>query len=327
LLRNIGAFWPVLVCQLTLEWATLRAMLLSVSVDLDETHHYRAIQGLPAVGAGTQVYDQALPRLSDWAEQRGMLLTWFVVGSDLSRPSNAESVARLAGRGHELACHTFSHPYDLTRRSFVDMRSEVEQGVLAIERAAPVKVVGFRAPGYVVTDTLLDLLRETGLAYDSSVFPCPSYYALKLGKLAALATRRQESAAIVDAPEVLRAPTTPYRVGRPYWFRGTGIWEIPIQVTRRARLPFIGTSLAVAGTRGARLLARGVLGEPFVNLELHGLDALDEHDGLDELAKRQPDLRLSWSRKLEAIDAAVTSLRDRGYRCVRLDELARAAAV
>jgi peptidoglycan/xylan/chitin deacetylase (PgdA/CDA1 family) len=300
-------------------------VLLALSVDLDAIRHYRGIHGLPADAASDQVYALAVPRLSDWARQRSIALTWFCVGRDLEQPAAAETVRRLVSAGDELGCHSYSHHYDLTRRSFAEMRVEVERGVSVIERTARVKVSGFRAPGYVVTDTLLDLLRESGLAYDSSVFPCPSYYALKAAAIASMQARRQESKSIVDVPEVLRAPTSPYRVGRPYWYRGTGIWEIPIQVTRRARLPFIGTSLTIAGTMGARILANGVVGEPFVNLELHGIDALDQADGLEELAKKQRDLRIPWNRKLDAIDAAVTLLRGKGYACVRMDELAARA--
>jgi peptidoglycan/xylan/chitin deacetylase (PgdA/CDA1 family) len=298
-------------------------LLLSVSVDLDEIRHYLAIQGFSSHVHADQVYARGVARISDWARQRNIPLTWFVVGQDVE--TNAEALRGLAHAGDELGCHSYSHLYDLTRRSFTEMEREVQAGVTAIERATGAKVSGFRAPGYVVTDTLLDLLRESGLAYDSSVFPCPSYYALKAAAIASMQARRVESKSIVDVPEVLRAPTSPYRVGRPYWYRGTGIWEIPIQVTRRARLPFIGTSLTIAGAMGARILANGVVGEPFVNLELHGIDALDEHDGLKDLAKKQRDLRIPWSRKLDAIDAAVTLLRAKGYSCVRMDELAARA--
>jgi peptidoglycan/xylan/chitin deacetylase (PgdA/CDA1 family) len=304
-------------------------VLLAISVDLDETHLYRAIHGLEPQGQGGEVYARAMPRLSDWARQRGIPLTWFVVGRDVTQAANAEAVARLAKAGDELGCHSLSHHYDLTRRPASEMRHEITAGVAAIEQASGTKVTGFRAPGYVVNDTLLQLLQECGLAYDSSVFPCPTYYAMKVAAIAALRARRRESSSLLDGPDMLRAPTAPYRVGRPYWFRGTGIWEIPIQVTRGTRLPFIGTALTMTGAFGARLLARSLLGEPFVNLELHGLDALDQHDGLSELAGQQRDLRIPWARKLEAIDAAVTVLRRHGYRCVRHDELAaqaRAAA-
>jgi len=297
-----------------------------VSVDLDEVHHYQGIHGIPVSESGTAVYTRALPRLCDWARQRAIPLTWFVVGRDLEVRANGEVLSALAASGDELGCHSLSHHYDLTRRSFAEMRVEVERGVSIIERTASVKVSGFRAPGYVVTNSLLALLRESGLSYDSSVFPCPAYYALKAAALTALQMRGQESKALLDVPEVLRAPTVPYRVGQPYWYRGTGIWEIPIQVTRKARLPFIGTALGMAGAAGARLLARGVLGERLVNLELHGIDALDESDGLKELAKRQRDLRIPWSKKLDAIDAAVSLLQRKGYTCVRMDELAARAA-
>jgi hypothetical protein len=301
-------------------------VLLSVSVDLDQIDEYREIHGLAAEASSNLVYARAVPRLLDWARQRQIPLTWFVIGRDAERPENAEVLAKLAAAGDELGCHSFSHFYDLTRRSAAEMRSEVERGVSAIEAVARCKVKGFRAPGYVVSATLLSIVQEAGLAYDSSVFPCPTYYALKVAAIAASQRRREGSKSIVDAPDMLRAPTGPYRVGRPYWYRGTGIWEIPIQVTRRARLPFIGTALTMAGSVGARLLARGVAGEPFVNLELHGLDALDVSDGLQDLAKLQPDLRVPWSKKLEAIGAAVDSLRARGHACVRLDELAARAA-
>jgi hypothetical protein len=103
------------------------------------------------------------------------------------------------------------------------------------------------------------------------------------------------------------------------------LWEIPIQVTRRSRLPFIGTALTLAGPLGARMLTRGVVGETFVNLELHGLDALDVGDGLAELASQQRDLRIPWARKLDALDAAVTTLQAAGYGFARLDELAARA--
>ena len=43
----------------------------------------------------------------------------------------------------------------------------------------------------------------------------------------------------------------------------------------RARLPFIGTYVTLWGPSVARWLARGCVGEPLVNLELHGIDVLD----------------------------------------------------
>jgi peptidoglycan/xylan/chitin deacetylase (PgdA/CDA1 family) len=240
--------------------------MLSVSVDLDELEHYRAIHGL-AEGNASTVFALAIPRLVDWARQRGVALTWFVVGRDLENREEVEVARRLVSAGDELGCHSYSHFYDLTRRTVAEMRTEVDRGIGAVTRATGVRPTGFRAPGYIVTGALLAMLLEAGLAYDSSVFPCPPYYLAKAAALARMWLQRRRSRAVLDAPSALRAPTQPYCVGSPYWRRGSGILEIPIQVTRRARLPFIGTALTMAGPLGARMLARGVLGEPFVNLE------------------------------------------------------------
>ena len=102
--------------------------------------------------------------------------------------------------------------------------------------------------------------------------------------------------------------------------------ELPIQVTRGARLPFIGTSVTVAGPLFAGQLARTVAGEPLVNLELHGIDVLDTSDGLERLVKFQHDVRIPYERKLSALTAVIDTIREAGHRFVRLDEAARAFA-
>jgi hypothetical protein len=128
----------------------------------------------------------------------------------------------------------------------------------------------------------------------------------------------------VDTPKVLLAPTRPYRVGRPYWTRGEGLLEIPVQVTRGLRLPFIGTSVTLAGPSRARLLAKMCVGEPLVNLELHGIDVLDAQDGLEALRPHQPDVRVAHERKVDALLAVVDELRAAGYTFVTMREAASA---
>lgn len=303
--------------------------LCAVSVDLDEIPFYHRIHGLlpPEAASANAVYDIALARLDDFSRSQGLPLTLFVIGSTAERPENAARLRALSDRGHELGNHTFGHRYELTRLGPQGMAREVTDGQSAIERATGVRPLGFRAPGYTVSDELLGALESAGLAYDSSVFPCPSYWAAKAAAIALISVRGRRSHSIVDTPLVLTAPTGPYRVGRPYWKRGTGIIELPIQVTRGMRLPFIGTALTLAGPARARLLARMVLGEPLVNLELHGIDLLDETDGLSLLAPHQRDVRTPVARKLESISAALEVLRKDGYGFVRLDQACRSVGI
>jgi peptidoglycan/xylan/chitin deacetylase (PgdA/CDA1 family) len=306
--------------------------LCAVSVDLDEIPNYYAIHGLgePPGPERTLVYDVALDRLRRLARDLDIPLTLFAVGSDLARPESAAKLRSAAEAGVEIGNHTLDHRYDLTRLGRSEIRRQVVEGARAIERAAGRAPVGFRAPGYTVTDEVFDVLAELGVQYDSSVFPCPLYWAAKAVAIPLMAVRGRPSRSIVDRPSVLAAPTRPYRVGRPYWRRGAGLLELPVQVTRGARLPFFGTPVTLGGSGVARRLARACAGEPLVNLELHGIDVLDADDGLQALRPYQPDVRVPREGKLRAIRAAIDELRNAGHEFVTLESAAKklvAAAV
>lgn len=302
----------------------MAARLASISVDLDEIPSYFAIHGLTDLPARARhlVYDVALSRLDEISRALSFPLTCFAIGADLARPEAAEGLSALAARGAEIGNHTLDHRYDLTRLGRDEIARQIEGGADAIARAVGARPEGFRAPGYTITDEVFDILTEQGVAYDASVFPCPAYWAAKTAAIGLIAARGRRSRSVVDTPRVLTAPTRPYRVGRPYWTRGDGLLEIPVQVTRGPRLPFIGTSVTLAGPTRARWLARACVGEPLVNLELHGIDLLDRADGLDDLAPHQPDVRVPLGRKQDALEAVVSTLRDAGYAFVTMREAA-----
>jgi hypothetical protein len=297
----------------------------AVSVDLDEMPHYHRIHGLPLPSAARAhpVYDRAVERFVELGAELDVPLTFFVVGADTERPSNAALLRSVARAGHELGNHSKNHLYDLARLDPDAQRVQVGEALELIEANVGVRPNGFRAPGYTVTDELLEIVAQSGHAYDSSVFPCPPYYAAKAVALAALALRGRQSDSILDSPSVLRAPTRPYRTARPYFVRGGGLPEFPIQVTPGPRLPYIGTGLVLAGQLGARLLTELVVGERFVNLELHGIDLLGCEDGLEALRGYQPDARLSWRTKRSILRAQLERLQRAGYAFVRLIDATR----
>ena len=296
--------------------------LCAVSVDLDQVCHYFRIHDLPAPSLELEhvVYDLGLPRCLDFAREQGLPLTLFAVSSDLRRPENVAHLRRALAASHELGNHSKDHLYDLVRRSRVEQRAQVEGALQEFEGALGVRPRGFRAPGYTVSDALLEVVRDAGHSYDSSVFPCPAYYAAKAVTMTVMRWRGRASEAILDPPSVLSAPTRPYRVGSDYTRRGGGLWELPIQVTRGLRLPYIGTGLILSGRLGARALTELVVGEPFINLELHGIDFLDLGDGLAPLRGYQPDVPIRFAEKRAVLGAVVARLRRAGYRFVRLQE-------
>jgi peptidoglycan/xylan/chitin deacetylase (PgdA/CDA1 family) len=305
-----------------------REKLVSVSVDLDEIDNYTAIHGVSGALSSLPrrpIYDKAVPRLAALFAEHHIPATFFAIGRDLEDPENVGALQKLSAAGHEIANHSLSHFYDLTRRDLATQQREVLGGADAIERAVGVRPTGFRAPGYTIDDGLFDVLVDAGVTYDSSVFPCPAYYLAKATAIGLIRVRGSKSRSVVDAPRVLAAPADPYRIGRPYSQRGKGLLELPIGVTGdlTLRAPYIGTTVVLAGALGAKLLTRLASARDFVNLELHGIDLSDAHeDCLGALAPYQPDLRRSAAQKRAALTAAFGELKQRGYRFVTLAEAA-----
>jgi hypothetical protein len=258
-----------------------------------------------------------------WLDEESVRATFFVIGQDLERNANRTAVAALDDAGHEIGNHTYHHRYDLTRQAAADIGEEVERGAAIIEDVCGKRPSGFRAPGYTVSDVLFSALEASNVEYDSSVFPCPSYYAAKAAAMATIRIRGRRSASVLDTPAVLRAPREPYRIGRPYWRRGNGLLELPIGVTRM-QLPYIGTSLILGGERISERLTKQMLGRELINLELHGLDAADAvEDGLEALAPHRADLKQKATDKLGSLSAAIRVIREAGYELVTLEEAAR----
>ncbi len=307
--------------------ATKNRRLCAVSVDLDEVIHYHRIFGLPdpapEAPSGHAVYDVAIDRLESFADAHCLPLTWYAIGEDLARPSNAARLNSLCRKGHAIENHSFSHRYDLSRLPEKDILSDIEQGMFAIQKAVSVRPSGFRAPGYTISDDLLDALQELGMRFDSSVFPCPSYYSAKAFSMGLMRLMGKKSQAVLDTPRVLFAPMRPYRPAQHWYQRGLrSLIELPISVTPRGRLPVIGTSIGLLGPKGAQMLLRMCVRETFVNIELHGMDVLRVEDGLDALKHRSPELKTSLQRRLDALSAAISVLREAGFSFVRLDEAA-----
>ena len=66
--------------------------------------------------------------------------------------------------------------------------------------------VGFRAPGYDLSERVLDVLMAQGYRYDSSVFPSWPYYVAKAGVMAMMALVGRRSRSVLGDPRVLFAP-------------------------------------------------------------------------------------------------------------------------
>ena len=110
-------------------------------------------------------------RLLDLFDEHGVRGTFFVLGWVAER---ARALVRaIADRGHEVACHGYSHQlvYGQTPAIF---REETLRAKACLEDQVRRPVLGYRAASYSITKRSLwaiDILAELGFEYDSSIFP------------------------------------------------------------------------------------------------------------------------------------------------------------
>ena len=110
-------------------------------------------------------------RLLDLFDEAQVKATFFVLGWVADR--NRELIKEIATRGHEVACHGYSHQlvYNQTQEVF---REETIRSKKLLEDIIQAPIRGYRAASYSITkDSLwaLDILAEAGFEYDSSIFP------------------------------------------------------------------------------------------------------------------------------------------------------------
>ncbi len=97
--------------------------------------------------------------------------TFFVLGWIAERCSNL--VKHIDAEGHEIASHGYSHQliYLMTQHEF---KEDILRSKAILEDITAKEVIGYRAPSFTITrDTLwaIDILKECGFKYDSSIFP------------------------------------------------------------------------------------------------------------------------------------------------------------
>jgi len=160
----------------------------------------------------------------------GVRATFFVLGWVAERYPHL--VREIAAAGHEIGTHGWSHEfvYKLTPERF---REELMRSVKLLEDLGQKSVVGHRAPFFSITnDSLwaLDIMRECGLRYDSSIFPVANYrYGIENAE-------RWPHEVAEDTPGFKEFPITTWKVlGRNVPVAGGAYFRIfPYQVTRTA---------------------------------------------------------------------------------------------
>ncbi|MHC4952310.1 MAG: XrtA system polysaccharide deacetylase [Planctomycetota bacterium] len=109
--------------------------------------------------------------LLDLLDEYETKATFFVLGMAAQREPSV--VGDIIERGHELACHGWSHRL-IYRQDPEEFRAETRRAKSYLEDLGGREVRGYRASTFSITARslwALDILAEVGFAYDSSVAP------------------------------------------------------------------------------------------------------------------------------------------------------------
>lgn len=300
----------------------------SLSLDLDNLWAYQMTHGDEGWDDYRSYMDILVPMVLDFFAAREQRITFFIVGQDAALERNRAAFASLTRDGHEVGNHSFRHQPWLHRYGHDEIHEELAKTEAAIEDVTGQRPIGFRGPGYSLSEDVLRVLVARGYRYDAStlptiVGPLARRYYFRSAKLTA-EQREQRSYLFGGAREGLR-PVEPYQ-----WQVGTDrLLEIPVTTMPLTRVPIhvsyvlylAGISAAVARAYFANALRLCRLRGVGPSILLHPLDFLGADD-VDELAFF-PAMGMTGAFKRTIVAACVDEMR-RQFEVVPMGEHAEA---
>lgn len=151
--------------------------------------------------------EKNLNTLIDLFNKHHIRATFFVLGYIADK--FPELVRLIAKNGHEIGSHGYYHR-PIFEQNPQEFREDVLRSKKVIESVAGVTIKGYRAPCFSITKKTLwalDILKELGFAYDSSIFPTKNF--------------------LYGIPD---APRSIYKIG------GSGLIEFPLSVIKKCNL-------------------------------------------------------------------------------------------
>jgi polysaccharide deacetylase family protein (PEP-CTERM system associated) len=146
----------------------------ALTVDVEDYYHVSAFEG-EVRREEWHLYESRVEqntyKLLDIFSAHGVECTFFVLGWVAERfPS---LVRDIASRGHEVACHGYSHRLVYSQAPG-EVREETVKSKRVLEDLIQAPIYGYRAASYSITKRsawALNILVEAGFTYDSSIFP------------------------------------------------------------------------------------------------------------------------------------------------------------
>ncbi len=104
---------------------------------------------------------KATPELLELLKREGIAATFFCIGKNVE--ANPDIAKRIAGEGHLLGNHSYTHPWYISMLMGPALRREMERTQEAIEKAAGVTPKYFRPPSGTTGPNFPGALKRVGL--------------------------------------------------------------------------------------------------------------------------------------------------------------------
>lgn len=165
-----------------ISWPNNSKTAVMISVNLDAEYFWLSlapdcIDRPKTLSMGQYGMTRGLERLLDVFDEFKIKATFFVPGKVAE--IYKDYMKTIVSKGHEIAHHGYEHEnYALLSKE--EQRISIEKGFKAIEENCGVKPVGFRAPEGELTLETLDIVKELGIKYSSSLSTDDRPFKLKL---------------------------------------------------------------------------------------------------------------------------------------------------
>jgi polysaccharide deacetylase family protein (PEP-CTERM system associated) len=146
----------------------------ALTIDVECWYHAENMRPVAPPSAWDSLESRLAPsvdRLLGLFDRRGAKATFFVLGDAARREPDV--VRAIAGRGHEVGCHGWSHEL-VYRQTPAMFQEETRRAKRLLEDLAGSRVRGYRASTFsIVARSLwaLEVLVKEGFLYDSSIAP------------------------------------------------------------------------------------------------------------------------------------------------------------
>lgn len=302
--------------------------IASLSLDLDNKWSYMKTHGDAGWESFPSYLDTVVPRVLRFLSDRGLKITFFVVGQDAALEKNRDAIAQIASAGHEIGNHSFRHEPWLHLYSKEELSEEFGKTEDALERVAGIRPIGFRGPGFSLSPAVLEVLTERKYEYDCSTLPtyiaplARAYYFLNSPKMSR--EEREKRKKLFgnfsdgfrplklhnfggDTTSLVEIPVTTFP-----------IFKTPIHVSYLVYLSTFSRLAAKTYWRAALKVCKFTGVEP--SLLLHPLDFLGSEDPPE--LKFFPGMNLPSEQKLEIV-GSILDMYTEQFDVVNMQEHAR----